>query len=183
MENKDQNAIDQEKRFKLGFENYFPELCHFASAFVRDVDLSQDIVQETFVKLWDIKEQFSDNQSLRAWLYTATRYKCLDYLKSKRHKDKFRTQTLELITKEAPPEFSELEREEIMHTVNLVLDELSETTRKIFNMSRQEGLSYLEIAEKCGLSVKSVESHMSKALKALRISMKDYLFLAYFLYF
>lgn len=173
-------SIDKHQ-FRDIFNAYFGELCQFAYSFTLDFDVSQDIVQEAYIKFWKIRNNFDETCSIRAWLYKTTRNGCLDHLKSSPTKFNFREQTLELLSRESPPELDSIEINEIKSIIESVLKELPELTSTIFRMNRHEDMTYAEIAEKLNLSTKSIEYHMSKALAKLRIHLKDYLFMAFLL--
>ncbi|MFO8000794.1 MAG: RNA polymerase sigma-70 factor [Marinilabilia sp.] len=179
---KNKTALRQENsHFREIFENNFSELCYFSNSFVYDWDLCEDIVQNAFIKLWDIVERFPEEKAIRAWLFKVVRNECLDHLKSNEHKNKFRIQALEELTKEAPPDINDLEVQDIKARIDAVLASMPETTQKIFRMSRQEGMAYSKIAEDVGLTEKSVEYHVSKALSILKEQMKDCMHLLVFL--
>ncbi|SMO52210.1 RNA polymerase sigma-70 factor, ECF subfamily [Saccharicrinis carchari] len=169
-----------DRHFRNVFDTYFAELCHFAYSFTLDFDLSQDIVQETFIKYWKAKDNFLENGTTRAWLYKTTRNSCLDHLKSKRTKTSCRVEALELLTMEISPELGSMEIEEIKAIIASVLRDMPELSSQIFKMNRYEDLTYPEIAQKVNLSVKSVEYHMSKVLAKLRVGLKEYYFLVFF---
>lgn len=169
------------QHFREVFDTYFGELCHFAHSFTCDFDLSQDIVQETFIKYWKVRDVFSENGATRAWLYKTTRNGCLDHLKSKRTKTSSRVQALELLSMEMPPELDSIEIKEMKAIIQTVLAELPELTSKIFNMNRYQDMTYPVIAQELGLSVKSVEYHISKALAKLRVGLKEFYFLVFIL--
>ncbi len=165
--------------FRKVFDTYFGELCHFANTFLQDFALSEDMVQETFIKYLKIRDDFSDLKATKYWLYKTTRNSCLDHLKNKKTTSTYRISNLELLTREEPPELSKLELEEIKQAIASTLDELPELTARIFKMSRDEEMTYPEIAKELNLSVKSIEYHISKVLAKMRIRLKDYLFLVF----
>lgn len=150
---------------------------------------AEDIVSESIVKLWKLMSE-SDIEHPQALLFTLLRNKALDYLKH------------EAVRKNAEKEISEgLQRElnlrianleacnpdeifsiDLMSKVNQVLNSLPPKTRAVFEMSRFEGFSVKDIARNQGLSPKSVEYHITQALKKLRFELKDYLPLIVFLF-
>ncbi len=176
-----QSGLHRSLIFRDVFDTYFGELCHFANTFLQDFPLSEDTVQETFIKYWKIRNDFSDLRAVKTWLYKTTRNSCLDHLKNKKTTFTYRISTLDLLTQEGPPEISAIELEEIKQAIRSTLDELPELTARIFSMSRDDDLTYPQIAKEMNLSVKSIEYHMSKVLAKMRIRLKDYLFLGFLL--
>jgi RNA polymerase sigma-70 factor (family 1) len=161
--------------YEFVFKAYYPRLRAYASRFVNSPDDLNDILQECFVKLWENRERLT-NISISALLYTMVRNSCLNFLRHQllinqcsiddlsKHQES--EQLYNLIFLNNPEE--DLVCEELASQINEMLDALPEQSRKIFKMSREEGLKNREIAEKLGVSVKTVEYHMFKALSVFR---------------
>ncbi|PTN07726.1 RNA polymerase sigma-70 factor (ECF subfamily) [Mangrovibacterium marinum] len=168
--------------FREVFDCLFAELCHFANSFLQDFEQSEDVVQDILLKYWERHRLFADMKASRAWLYKAVRNKCLDLLKKER-KTGARIQVLELLTLQAPPDFNGLEIYEIDKQVEAALESMSETTARIFSLSRTSGLSYKQIAQELNVSVKTIEYHMSKALATMNSYLREFicLFLLFYM--
>jgi RNA polymerase sigma-70 factor (ECF subfamily) len=184
-ENSDQFVLlalkeGQEKAFDFIFRQYYKSLCAQAHLYTQDLDLSQSLVQDCFIKLWEIREQATEIENLSSWLVVAVRNKCVDYIR--RHK---REATL----KKTPDPYDEnqdsdrlLLSREFEERLVQALNQLPARCRIAFEYSRFENLTYTEIASKMNVSVKAVEALVSRSLKILRIELKDYLSLIILLY-
>ena len=134
---------------------------------------AEDIVQETFVSLWDKREQWGTIKSVKAYLYTAVRNNCLTRIRDA----KPTTPIDEGFMDESLTEDEQMERAEMEARIWRMIDELPERRREIFLMAKRDGLRYKEIAEQTGLTVKSVENHVLRAMQSLREKdFKAYLF-------
>ncbi|MFT4222129.1 RNA polymerase sigma-70 factor [Dysgonomonas sp.] len=164
---------DDEEAFRTLFFEFFSSLCVFAHRYTDDWATCEDIVQDTFFKIWKNRKSIEINASSRNFLITSVRNSCIDYL---RKQDLVRVwQEREVLEKSkyTPDDlYSHIELEQML---SAALEKLPENVRSVFELNRFEGKSYKEIAEQQGISVKTVEAHISKALKILRVELKDYL--------
>ena len=158
--------------FEQLFREHFEVLCYFAKGYVSDFDTSQEIVQEVFINLWNKRESITSDKSVRSYLYTSVKNRSLNWLRD--HK-KFRSYVLDIEIEDHTTffEHDNLEMNELKKRIEDAMDKLPERCREIFELSRFEELRYKEIAAKLGLSVKTVEVQVSKALKILRNELKD----------
>ncbi len=167
------SSLDQ-KRFEDLFKSHFPSLCHFAKQYVQDEDTAQDICQKVFISLWQKRAEIDPQQSVVSYLFTAVKNRCLNYIRD--HK-KYRSKVLDLDLAEEEWTFQDdhFAEEELKEKIADALAALPEKCRRVFEMSRYQEMTYKEIAEELGIAQKTVEAHMSKAIKTLRIHLKDYL--------
>lgn len=172
---------DDEEAFKKLFTDFFAPLCVYAHYFVEDKNLSEDIVQEVFFCLWKNRKKLDMHSSTRNFLVTSVKNSCIDHLRKKEVEARyvhFQSDRSGSYEEEDVYTASELE-----NVINTALYALPEKLRTVFELSRFEGLTYSEIAEKQQISVKTVEAYMTKSLKYLRTELKDYLpFIFLFLY-
>lgn len=159
---------DQDAFEKL-FHQYYSKLCVFSNGYVRSLDISRDVVQDVFIKIWDNRDHFYVHQSLKAYLYQAVRNQSLNFLQQK--KQKLRLQ--ERLTRQHAMSGGEegesfLNTEELSQKIWKLVEELPERRRAIFILYRKHGLSYLEIGEVMGITRKTVENQMGKSLQFLR---------------
>ncbi len=156
--------------FEILFKEHYSVLCAYAYGFVADYSLSEDIVQEVFSKLWIDKQKVKINSSIKAYLYKAVRNAAFNYLKHQKV-----VQQYEAVNKDDRNEAGQdevLVRKELNSKIHTAINKLSTERRKIFLMSRIDGLKYKEIAEKLSISIKTVENQMGKALACLRKDLK-----------
>jgi RNA polymerase sigma-70 factor (ECF subfamily) len=159
------------------FSENFKALCAFCQyKFGLDLDTSKDAVHSGFIKLWESGSSFTSIFAARAYLYKVVSNNCLDILRQ----EKTRARYLQLIQKDFEEnEIAEnnkvAEFKELQHKVNTAIAELPQQMREVFELSRNEGLKYIEIANRLGISVKTVETHMSRALQKMREKLASYL--------
>lgn len=161
----------------------------FVKSYVHDDMVAEDIVAESLVKYWRLTTS-SDSELKESLLLTILKNKSLDYLRHKMVHDSAIDDITELKDRELNIRIStlvacdpeEVFSDEIRLIVNEALRSLPDQTRRVFVLSRFEGKTAKEIADMLDLTVKGVEYHITKALKVLRVYLKDYLPLFYFLF-
>ena len=158
------------------FKTHFVHLCNFAHQYVPDQDSAKDITQKVFINLWENRENIDPNKSIRSYLFTSVRNRCLNHIRDRK---KFRSKVLDLEIHDFEISFEEdhLGVEELKEKIAEAMAQLPEKCRLVFEMSRYRSMKYRDIAEELDVSVKTVEAHMSKALKALRSNLEDYIYL------
>jgi RNA polymerase sigma-70 factor, ECF subfamily len=160
--------------FEMYFKNLYQPLCNYAHSFLNDRDESEEIVQATFMSVWEKRLTLNVNTSTKSYLYAMVRNACLNMLKHEKIKQKYAVEAsyrnegydgvMETVTS------IELEKR-----ISYAIEKLPEQCRLVFKLSRFEELRYQEIADQLEISVKTVENHMGKALKLMREHLKDYL--------
>lgn len=161
--------------YEMIFRTHYVPLCNYAFTFVADRDMAEEIVQGTFLYLWEKREAMEIHSSLKSYLYTAVRNRCLNEIKHR----KVRQQHInrELLTADAGMESvsEEIAAAELEERIQIAIEKLPEQCRMVFKLSRFEELKYAEIADQLSISIKTVENHMGKALKIMRQQLKEYL--------
>jgi RNA polymerase sigma-70 factor (family 1) len=161
--------------YEYVFKTFYPRLRNYASHFVADVDDTEDILQDCFVRLWE-RRQTLTYVSLQALLFTMVRNGCLNYLKHQAIVNGYQVDHLAHVAGEERlynydmlnSTDTELLYDELQRQIDRVMERLSPRTRQIFIMSRTEGMKNREIAQQLGISVKIVERHIGKALSLFR---------------
>lgn len=173
---------DDRSAFALLYEHYWEQLFHYAVKAIQDKEDAIDIVQETFIALWEQREQIASLQSLKGYLFAIARYKSLHYIRKYSHRaDYLDSLTAFLVHHEQNPE-ELLMAGELEKLIDDEVQKLPKKMRAIFTLSRHENLSYKEIAEKLKISDKTVKKQVSNSLKLLRLKInKHYLPLLIFL--
>lgn len=151
------------------FRCYYRPLCLYALHYIKEVETVEDIVQDCFVRLME-------NQSVtneKAWLYTTVRHACIDRL---RMENPFTTDIKPTDMEGALSDDEAMERS--LHEAELwtAIDSLPRRCREVFLMSKRDGKRYREIAEELGISEKTVQHQISKALKTLRGKVSDFFY-------
>lgn len=164
----------------------------FAKSYVHDDLVAEDIASESLIKLWErLKTEPIEEKYVGPFLFAILKNKALDFLKQEEVKRRAFESMIDWQQQELSIRISTLEScdpdkifsEEIERIIHETLKSLPKQTQEIFRLSRFENLSNKDIAQQMGLSVKSVEYHISKTLKVLRVTLKDYLPLFYFFFY
>jgi RNA polymerase sigma-70 factor (ECF subfamily) len=169
----DQSGLDQVK-FEQLFRTHFVHLSNFANQYIEDTDACKDIVQRVFINLWEKRQQIDPQKSIVSYLFTSVRNRCLNHIRD--HK-KYRSQLLDLdcADLEIAIEDDDHFLEELQGQIQLALEALPDKCRLVFEMSRFQDMKYKDIAQQLDISEKTVEAHMSKALRSLRERLGRYL--------
>lgn len=171
------------KEFNQLFSNYKERFIRFANTYVRDTSLAEDFTIDAFMYYWENRTTIDTHSNPPAYILTTIKHKCLNHLQSVQVRQDVSEKLREHAEWELQTRIRSLEAcepyqlftAEIQEIVNRSLKELPERTREIFLLSRKENYTHKEIADKFALSTKSVEFHISKAIKILRENLKDYL--------
>jgi len=163
-------AAGDRQAFEVLFRAHYRALCAFAVGYLKDTDKAEDQVQDLFFRLWLDRAKVNVTTSVKAYLYASVRNRCLNAVKSGA---KVRALNEEVDDRLEVDERTEDEHTERIARVQAAVESLPEERRKVFKLSRYEGLKYHEIAARLGISVKTVENQMGSALKTLRTELKD----------
>lgn len=177
------NGVDA--AYKYLYDQHYQILCHVAAQYVKDDFLAETIVGDVIFHLWEVRETIEINTSVRSYLMTCVRNRCIDYLKSQYHKREVAHSdtglrdfpVLQYVKDDDYPLGKLLEKEledEIMNAIN----RLPEECRRVFNMSRFENRKYEEIAQELKISVNTVKYHIKHALALLHEDLGKYLTMA-----
>ena len=163
------------KTFEELFRSFFPSLVLFAQKYVPDQDTAKEIVHNVFLNLWEKRQQVDTSSPLKSYLFTSVHNRCLNYIRDQKKFDRDETRFQRLDSTAFNDGVDRLEEQELEQQIYDALQALPDKCREIFSMNRFYGMKYSEIAEKLGISIKTVETQMSKALKILREKLADYL--------
>lgn len=179
--------LGDEKVFEYIKKEWGQKLRIFARSYVRLNGVSEDLVQDTFIKFWEARRTFENEKMIAPYLFTILRNKCLDYLKHKVVEQKFNDIATENynywlanIYALEDPSISIITENQIKKALFDAINKMPQLRREIFIMSRFKDMKNQEVAEEMGVSVKTVEYHMTKAISFLREELKDYFVLIYF---
>lgn len=154
--------------FEVIFQRLAPGLRAFVLRHVDSEEQAEDVVQDLFLTLWRRRERLDLRVSLVTYLYTAARNRALTHLRHQQVVQRWeRTRTRLAATMSSPPEEAVLEAE-LARGVEEAITRLPDRTRLVFTMSRQQQMTYSQIAEALGVSVKTVETQMGRALRLMR---------------
>jgi RNA polymerase sigma-70 factor, ECF subfamily len=159
--------------FEASFHAFFQPMHRYAYTLLRSNERASDVVQATFVKWWETGTEVKSLEDARRYLYTAVYRSSLNALRDDKVK-LAQAATFQLQQVAHVPHTDGIVVAELDHRIKDTIDSLPEQCRKIFCMSRFEEKTYLTIAAELGLSVKTVETQMGKALRVLREKLADY---------
>jgi RNA polymerase sigma-70 factor (family 1) len=159
--------------YEVIFRSYYERLCHYANMWLKDMDASEEVVQNTFVKLWEKRDSIKVELSVKSYLYRAVYNASINEIKHQKVKDNYAN----MHNNHEPSNelHSQSELKELESRIEKALKSLPEQCRLIFQMSRYQDLKYREIADILNISIKTVENQMGKALKMMRMNLSDYL--------
>ena len=173
----------EKKAYEAVYNEFFGILYHLSFQYLHDEKVAEEIVQDTFMKLWEIRTSLNNQINLRNYLYTITKNNCLNYLRnqkiSMKHLENLKYLEMQFNYDALDKIGNYLQFEELRNKIDEAISQLPEEVIETFKLSRFEELSYKQIGEKQGISIKTVEARISKALKILRIELKDFLPLIY----
>jgi len=160
------------------FRTHYTRLCDFVDSYVRAPEVASDLVQDLFVQLWERHDAGDLPPLTTAYLYTAARNRALKHLRHRRVVARWAEEAARAPTPTGQQADERVRAREVAEAVRRALDELPERCREIFLLSRESQLTYAAIAQALDISVKTVETQMWRALKALRRSLAPYLAIA-----
>lgn len=158
------------KSISILYEKYSEELFVSAYNMLKNKEVCEDIVQEIFINIWNKRRTLKINTTLKSYLYASVMYGVYGYLR--KNSDKINVELtigLKNHVQYSNPE-TELIQKEIISQINETIESLPEKCRIVFKMSRNQKLSHKEISEKLNISTKTVETHITKAIKVIRSS-------------
>ncbi|MGN6492372.1 MAG: RNA polymerase sigma-70 factor [Agriterribacter sp.] len=161
--------------FEAIFTSFYGGLHGYACTLIRNEAAAEGIVQQVFLKLWEKRSSLSIDISVKAYLYKSVYNHCLNYIKHRQiqsvHEKYIAKQPVSL----AEASESKVLGKELREHIKAAIEDLPEQCGIIFKMSRFEDLKYQEIASKLGISIKTVEAQMGKALRLMRLRLAEYL--------
>jgi RNA polymerase sigma-70 factor (ECF subfamily) len=173
--NTDNLIINSKTEFEKIFRDHYSSLCAYANHFLKDADASEEVVQEVMYRMWVNRSSAVITGSLQGYLFRAVRNGCLNVMKHMEVRDAYRQHREREAAASGLAEEDGLVVSELQQKIREAIDRLPLERRKIFIMSRYDGMTYGEIAGKLGISAKTVENQMGKALKFLREELSEYL--------
>ncbi len=166
-------ANEDKFAFEELFNHFYPRLFYFSKSFLKLEGGIDDILQEVFLKIWQNRKNISNSEIFQAYIFTITKNHLLNELRRRLNEQKAK----EKILKESvAPEFlltEKIEFFELKEKIDHIVASLPDRQREVFRLSRHEGLSYREISEKLGISEKTVEYHISKAIAIIKRNLQE----------
>lgn len=175
-----QLKVGDKAAFELIYQEYYEMLLYVSLQYVSNRDDAKEAVQDAFVKLWSNRETVKEDVSIRNFLYTIAKNNCLNILKKQevimRSREDLKWMEMhyhyEAMNRLG---FDSMEFKELQQKIEEAIERLPDHCKEVFKLSRFSQLKNREIAEKLNISEKTVESHMTKAIKLLKEDLRPYL--------
>ncbi len=161
--------------FDYIFNYYYSSLCVFSLQYLKDRNAVEDLVQDFFVFLWIEASHIQINSSLKAYIFTAIKNRCLDLQKHQKVSEKYRTFILFSADKNNNSTDQYFSESELRQAIQKSLEKLSPRCREIFELSRIKGLTNKEIADQLGITKRTTELQISNSLKIIKKELAEYL--------
>ncbi len=170
--------LSDSSALELLFHANYTDLCAYARKFLQSTEDAEEVVQEVFFNLWKNRSTLDEFKSIRSYLFTIVRNTCLNWIEARRCRSQYAELMRFLYVQSAVEHnnaYHELLASDLENDFQSALQELPQECRKIFVLSRIEGLKYQEIAVRLNISIKTVETQMSRALAKLRFQLKGHI--------
>jgi len=161
IRNNNSNAL------KLLFTRYYENLCYFAFSFVKDQQISKEVVSDIFINIWEKRKKIIITNKVKTYLYTAVKNQSLNYLRKNRIQFESLDAVDRIMLKMNAGADDQLNYEELKNLIDHLIDQLPEKRKLIFQMNKFDELSYQEIANILSISISTVRNQMMKAVKFL----------------
>lgn len=172
----DKAFLDSDSQdFETFYLDNFQALHRYAFTILNDSELAEEMVHRVFLKILERKDPLNVHASLKAYIFRSVNNECLNYIKHQKVKQTYQSYATNEMDNFPETPSSKLSYKELELQLKQAINDLPEQCRTIFQLSRFEELKYGQIADQLGISIKTVEAQMSKALKRLRVELADYL--------
>lgn len=168
----------EDQAWKQLFNIHYPVMCHLAFQYVKDDFTAETLVEDIMADLWEKRESIKIKQSLRSYLLSAVRNRCINYLRSFHTKNLRPLEAERFLEKEVTDgsyPIGKMLDDEMIEAVNQAVNSLPDECRRILLKNKEDGLKYEQIASEMGISVNTVKYHMKNAFALLRSKLKDYM--------
>lgn len=159
---------DQETPLEELYNYYYPRLYQFSRSFLKLEEGIDDILQEVFIRIWQHRKKIRDTASFNAFIFTITRNLLLNELRSRLNQENLKGEIRRLSMAREYEDVDQAQFRDLKSRVDAIVGDLPERQKEIFTLSRTEGLSHKEIASKLQITTKTVEYHISLAVKSLK---------------
>jgi RNA polymerase sigma-70 factor, ECF subfamily len=167
LKNNDKSALDEI------FNYYYPRLFSFSKRILKIEDEIDDILQDVFLKIWLNRNKISNPETFNAFIFTITKNALLNLIRSNINNQAFKEEFSRRIISSEYVTQNEIEFKEIKTAIDQIVSKLPEKRQKVFLLSRNDGLSNNEIAQKLNISEKTVEDHITHSIRLLKKSLSE----------
>ncbi len=164
------------------YNRYAPKLAGFAASKLYSLDDARDILHDMFVKLWECREELHITANLQSYLFSIIRHRVIDKIRKNITREEYAAAAQLIETVYTENAEKEIEAKDLQQNIQKSLNELPPRAREIYKLSREQGLSNGEIADKLQLSEQTVKNQLSTALKHLRKSLTGFAAVAFIIW-
>ena len=168
MKSSSSSAFLDTQQLDALFKQYHRSLLYFAKSMVRDQEAAEELVADSFVKLWQRRNAFENSDKVKAFLYIATKNACLNHLNSAHSRQVFDGDALDLLQSVDPDSYALIVRAELMQQIYEEVMKLPDKQREVFRLTFFEDLSTEEISERLGMTATAIFANRSRAVESLR---------------
>ena len=162
---------DKEAPLEELFDHYYPRLYEFSKSFLKLEQGIDDILQEVFIRIWQNRKKIKDPATFNSFIFPIPRNLLLNDLRNRLNQNKLKDEIRKLATAQEYLNYDQIQYRELKNRLEQRIEELPERQKEIFILSRSEGLSHKEIASKLQIATKTVEYHISLAIKSLKVNL------------
>jgi RNA polymerase sigma-70 factor (ECF subfamily) len=160
--------------FKTLFDTLYPSLCLFANRYLQDLDLSKDLVQEVFIKIWKQQPSLKSQHAIKAYFYTCVKHQCLNLIKSKTYKSQQQSISIDMVQLQSKAHFeSEVLTVETYAELYKAIDALPDQASKVIKLALNQ-YSNKDIAEELSITTSTVRTQKSIAYKKLKVLLQHF---------
>ncbi len=154
--------------FEQLYRYYYPKLSQFTFRYVKSKANAEDLVHDVFHNVWKNRGNLDENGNIKSYLYTATRNRIVKFLNQKKERAHPYSGDLNLLRSESEDSENQNKEKEIEQAFQTAVEKLPESRRHVFLLSREDNLTYKEISQVLNISIKTVETQISRSLRYLR---------------
>jgi len=162
--------VDNMFAFDALYGRYSKRLYKFAFSILKSVEESENILQDVFLNLWEKRHTVEKDSSVKFYIFTITYNSAISIIRKKVRETQFLDylKSLQELNQDQETPSLELEFNELIKTLHIIIDDLPRRQKEVYILHKEEGLKYHEIAKRLNISVNTIETHMSRALKSIQ---------------
>jgi len=160
--------------FSLLYNKYHGQVYTYALSILKDDLLAEDVVQDVFVKLWEIADRI-EGEELQRLIFSMTKRKIIDLWRKQISSRKYQEYFINNYCEADAHTTNQIDLHELQDQLGIVLNQLTETQSRIFKMSKLEGYSYAEISEEMGISIHTVKYHLVHSMRMIKFHLKSFI--------
>ncbi len=156
------------KSYETLFHRYYPTFFAFARGMLKDEGAAEDIIQNVFMKIWIHREALDETMSIKNYIYVLSKREIFNHLRTKYNTHVVLTEDMMMLEQSSPSEEVPADYRELREAVQSVINAMPPKRRSVFCLSRFKSLTNQEIADRLGISIRTVEKHIELALRMFK---------------